>query len=324
MWKLVLAALLLALAVAPAAAEDAPFLVKRTAVDDLKAVIATVEPVHELVARARIGGTVASLGVREGDRVATGARIATVADQKLSLQLQAFQSRIQALQAERDQAQVDVNRAQKLIESGAVSQAALDQARTRLDVAERNLQALRGDRQVVEQQSAEGAVLAPGGGRVLRVPVAEGSVILPGETIAVIAAEHYILRLDLPERHAQFIKTGDEVLLGARGLNEDGDGKLRHGHVVLVYPRIDQGRVSADVEVDGLGDYFVGERTKVYIATGRRAALIVPSSYVYRRSGVSYVHLRAGGEIPVQVGMPTQDGIEILAGVREGDELVAP
>lgn len=316
-------ALLLAAIVTPAAAEQ-QFTVKRVMVDDLKAVIATVEPAHELVARARIGGTVASLGVKEGDSVAAGSRIGTVADQKLLLQMQALQSRIQAQEAERDQGQIDVKRAEALREVGAGTQVALDQARTRLDVAERNLQALRSDRQVVEQQSAEGAVLAPGGGRVLKVPVSEGSVVLPGETIAIIAAENYILRLTLPERHARFMKAGDTVLVGARGLGDAGEQAPRRGRVALVYPQIDQGRVIADVNVDGLGDYFVGERTKVYVATGTRPALIVPESFVSRRSGVNYVRLQAGDEIPVQVGLPTEGGVEILAGVHEGDVVVAP
>jgi multidrug efflux system membrane fusion protein len=121
--------------------------------------------------------------------------------------------------------------------AGVASQSQLDQARTTLDVAERTLQALRSDRQVIEQQSAEGAVLAPGAGRVLKVPVQEGSVVLPGETIAAIAADNYILRLQLPERHARFIKAGDTILVGARGLGAQRDEEeetLRRGKLVIV------------------------------------------------------------------------------------------
>ncbi len=298
--------------------------VERRLVADRKAVIATVEPVHELLARARIGGTIATLVVKEGDAVTAGDRIAVVADPKLSLQIQALQSRIQAQQAERDQAQIDFGRAQQLRGSGVVSQAQFDQSRTRLDVAERNLQALRSDRQVIEQQSAEGAVLAPGVGRVLKVPVSEGSVVLAGETIVAIAADNYILRLQLPERHARFLKTGDTILVGTRGLEEQDQETLRKGRVALVYPQIDQGRVIADVEVEALGDYFVGERTRVYVATGTRAALVVPDSCVYRRFGVSYAKLKDGTEVVVQVGLPTDDGIEVLAGLHEGDIVVTP
>lgn len=305
----------------PAAAQQAVVLQQ---VDDRKAVIATVEPVRELRARTRISGTIAALTVREGDRVAAGDRIALIVDPKLALQIQALESRMQAQSAAREQALIDFNRIQQLRGSGTASQAQLDQARTRLDVAERTLQALRSDREVVEQQSTEGAVLAPGAGRVLTVPVSVGSVALPGETVATLAADNYILRLQLPERHARSMKAGDTVLIGARGLQAQDQEVLRKGKVRLVYPQIDQGRVIADAEVEGLGDYFVGERTRVYVATGRRDALVVPSDYVYRRFGVSYLRLQDGREIVIQAGLPVDGGVEILAGAHEGDLVVAP
>jgi len=99
---------------------------------------------------------------------------------------------------------------------------------------------------------------------------------------------------------------------------------LHRGRVALVYPQIDQGRVIADVEVESLGDYFVGERTRVYVATGTRDALVVPESSVYRRFGVSYVKLKDGTEVAVQIGLPVEGGLEILAGLHEGDVVTTP
>jgi multidrug efflux pump subunit AcrA (membrane-fusion protein) len=95
---------LMAVAIAlPPLAGETP--VNRRAVDDRKAVIATVEPVHELVARARIDRTITSLAVKEGDWAHAEDRIAVVVDQKLLLQMRALDSRIEAQQAQRDQAQ---------------------------------------------------------------------------------------------------------------------------------------------------------------------------------------------------------------------------
>ncbi|MDI1285822.1 MAG: efflux RND transporter periplasmic adaptor subunit [Reyranella sp.] len=319
--KTAAALLLMAGALQPAPAQQA---VTRQQVDDLKAVIATVEPVRELPARARIGGTITALAVREGNQVAAGDRIALVVDPKLALQVQALESRIQAQSAAREQAQLDLNRVEQLRTSGTVSQAQLDQARTRLNVAERTYLALRSDREVVEQQSTEGAVLAPAAGRVLKVPVSVGSVVLAGETIATLATDNYILRLQLPERHARFMKAGDTILVGSRGLQQQDQETLRRGRVRLVYPQIDQGRVIADAEVDGLGDFFVGERTRVYVATGKRDALVVPDELVYRRYGVSYVKLKDGTEVVIQPGLPVDGGIEVLSGLDEGDVVVRP
>jgi len=304
------------------------FVVHATDVADRKAVVATVEPVHQLVARARIGGTIASLAIKEGDVVAAGAEIAVVADQKLALQMQALDSRIASQQSQRDQAKADFDRVAELQKRGVSTQTQLDQARTNLDVAERTLAAMRADRSVIAQQASEGAVLAPGTGRALNVPVSLGQVILPGETIATLAEDQFILRLQLPERHAQFMRAGDTVLIGARGMQAQATDSMREGKVRLVYPEIQGGRVIADVEVPGLGDYFVGERTRVYIDAGMRRTLVVPASYVYRRAGVNYVRLAGGDEIVVQPGEPRDigetKGVEILAGLKDGDTLAAP
>jgi len=320
--------LFLALLGARAAFAADTFVARAIDVADRKAVVATVEPVHQLVARARIGGTIASLAIKEGDVVAAGAEIAVVADQKLALQMQALDSRSASQQSQRDQAKADFDRVAELQKRGVSTQTQLDQARTNLDVAERNLAAMRADRSVIAQQASEGAVLAPGAGRALNVPVSVGQVILPGETIATLAEDQFILRLQLPERHARFMRAGDTVLIGARGMQAEATETMREGKVRLVYPEIRGGRVIADVEVPGLGDYFVGERTRVYIDAGTRRTLVVPASYVYRRAGVNYVRPAGGDEIVVQPGEARDiggaKGLEILAGLKDGDTLAAP
>lgn len=312
--------LLLALSCGARAGE---FTVKPVEIDDRKAVIGTVEPAHQLVARARIGGTIVQLGAREGDQVQAGAEIARVVDQKLALQMQALDSRIKSQQAQRDQAQLDFDRVSELMRRGVSTQTQFDQARTALDVASRNLAAMQSDRDVIVQQTAEGAVLAPGAGRVLTVPVSAGRVLMPGETVATIAEDQYILRLQLPERHAQFMRAGDKVLIGARGF-EGGKQATQSGVVRLVYPEITGGRVVADVDVPGLGDYFIGERTRVYVSTGKRSTLIVPPSAVYERAGVKFVKLKGGVEVVVQPGDAGPEGVEILSGLQPGDVVVTP
>ncbi|MGE5547057.1 MAG: efflux RND transporter periplasmic adaptor subunit [Solirubrobacterales bacterium] len=313
--RLPLAAALLCAAL-PALAGEAT--VQPRQIEDLKAVFGTVESVDEIPARARIGGTISGLLVDEGSRVEAGARIATIGDPKLALQTAGIEARLKAAEAERDLADIDYKRAQGLIAKGVATQARVDDARTRLEVATRTIAALKAEKQVSAERTNEGAVLAPAAGRVLKVPLTEGSVVMPGETIALIAAENYVLRVALPERHARFIKQGDSVLVGNRALSNT-DTPPRLGTVRQVYPRIEDGRVIADVGVDGLGDYFVGERVPVHVATGRREALVVPREAVHRRFGLDYVTLRDGSEVVVQAGAVTADGIEVLSGLRAGD-----
>lgn len=308
-------------------AQDAAYTVGVSLIEDQKSVFATVESVDVVAARARIGGTVTELLVDEGSPVEAGQVVARVVDQKLGLQAKSIDAQIQSAVAQRDLAKTSLARSEQLFTTGAIPKARLDEARTALDVAERALNSAQAQRQILEQTRVEGDVLAPAQGRVLKVNVTKGSVVLPGEAIANMAAEAYILRLQLPERHAQFISEGDTVQVAERGLGtltpENGQA-MRTGRIIQVYPEIKQGRVSADVEVDDLGDFFVGERIRVWVGAGARPAIVVPEAFLYKRYGVTFVKMEDGHEVVVQPGLPQPDGIEVLSGLEAGDVLVRP
>ncbi len=316
--------LAVALAIAAAGTASAQeFTVALQPIPDLKAVYGTVESLHLTPARSRNGGTIDQLTIQEGDRVQIGQRLATVADPKLPLQMAAIDARIRALMSQQAQAQIDLDRMQQLIKTGSVTRANYDAAQTNAAVVAANLAAMQAERAVTAEQIAEGDVLAPASGRILKVAVVNGAVVMPGETIATIAADAYLLRMRLPERHARFLHAGDKVLVGARGMDISPES-LTEGRVRLVYPEIDAGLVVADVDVANLGDFFVGERTRVFVATGTRMAMVVPESYVYKRFGVAYARVKGVGEVVVQPGLPAEGGIEVLSGLEAGDVLLPP
>jgi RND family efflux transporter MFP subunit len=324
----ILVAAVLALS-AQAAFAQQTFTVAPKAVADEKAVFATVESASVVPARARIGGTVAALNVKEGDAVKQGQVIATVGDDKLALQMKSLDAQISALEAQVAQAQADFTRAEDLFSRGTVPKTTLDQARTALNVASNMLKARSAERSVIQQQVTEGNVLAPTAGRVLKVPLTVGTVILPGETVASIAEQNFILRLRLPERHARFLKAGDTVRIAGEELGKSG---AQFGTIKLVYPQIEDGRVIADAAVANLGDYFVGERIRVWVSAGERDSTIVPGVFITTRFGIDYARVRKGNEtieVPVQRGrvlprpdMP--DALEILSGLNSGDVMVQP
>jgi len=298
-------------------------------VADEKAVFATVESVSVVPARGRIGGIIVQLNVREGDPVTRGQAIATIGDEKLALQMKSLDAQIDALQAQSSQARIDFTRTEGLVERGTLPRIKLDEARTAFNVAENTLLARTAERAVVQQQFNEGQVLAPAGGRVLRKQVAVGSVVLPGDPVAMIAQQDFKLRLRVPERHARFLKAGDKIRVDGA---EFGDPSPKSGVIDLVYPQIEDGRVIADATVENLGEYFVGDRLRVWISGGERMAFVIPPDYVTTRFGIDYVQVRQGnGTItaPVQRGRnlatpDLPDGLEILSGIRPGDQLVQP
>ncbi len=103
--------------------------------------------------------------------------------------------------------------------------------------------------------------------------------------------------------------------------------------ISLVYPELQDGRVIADAQADGLGKYFVGERVLVRISAGKRNTIVVPSEYLFKHFGLDYARIRQGDgktiDLVVQPGQPARlegdgDGIEVLAGLKLGDRLVRP
>jgi RND family efflux transporter MFP subunit len=306
------------------------FIVKPEKVADEKAVFATVESVRSVPARTRIGGTLVELTVKEGDAVKEGQVVANVSDEKLTLQISSLDAQILALEAQLAQAKIDLDRAQELVARGTIPKTRLDEAQTAFNVASNNLKARKAQRSVLQEQVAQGQVLAPTAGRVLTVPLTVGTVVLAGEPVATIAVQNFILRLRVPERHARFLKAGDTVRIDGEELGQDG---AKFGTIRLVYPQIEDGRVIADAEVAGLGDYFVGQRIRVWVSAGERESITVPGSFIITRFGVDYARVRKDAktviDVPVQRGralprpdMP--DALEILSGLKAGDVLVRP
>ncbi len=324
------AVLLLAAHSASNAQTTSRFAVETREVEDLKAVFATVRSKDLIEARVRTGGTVVSRKVEVGAQVEPGQVLAVIADPKIALKIKGLDAQIVGLESRVTTAKADLERTEQLKARGVAPQQRVDQLKTAFDVATNELTTARAERLVAEQQIAEGEVLAPARGRVLKVPVTDGSVVLPGESVATIAANAFLLRLELPERHARFLKLGDAVRIGARGLST-GELSVRQGRIVRVYPELEGGRVIADAEVADLGDYFIGERAVAWIAAGKRTAVVIPPAFLVKRFGLDLVRLAqdkgAALEVVVQRGQPApladgSAGIEVLAGIKPGDVLL--
>ena len=306
------------------------YTVVQSSVADEKSVFATIESSNVVPARARIGGTIVELHVRQGDRAEQGQVIAVIGDRKLGLEINSSAAQVQAAQAQLAQAKVEFDRARRLIASGAISQNSYDAARTAYDVAASNVKSLGAQRDVIEQQQTEGDVLAPTAGRIITVPVTAGTVVMPGDVVATLAEQDFVLRLEIPERHARYLKAGDPVRLDGADLGLDGP---RFGTIKLVYPQVENGHVVADATVQGLSDYFIGQRVRVWVTAGSRKAIVISAGFIVTRFGIDYVRLWSAKDgaidVPVQRGQhvprpPMPDGIEILSGLKPGDRLIRP
>ncbi|HQY44312.1 MAG TPA: efflux RND transporter periplasmic adaptor subunit [Paracoccaceae bacterium] len=285
-----------------------------------KALFGRVESRYVMPARSRIGGTLVTLDVSEGSEVKAGDVIGRIVDPKLESQLSAAQARIDAARSQLQNAEAELKRHDELLARGATTVQRVDQVRTTVEVARNALTEAEAARAVTSQQIAEGDVITPATGRILTVPQRLGAVVMPGEPVATVAGGGVFLRLAIPERHAAELTVGTKVAV------EDGTGIVEK-----VYPQIENGRVIADVAVEGLTDMFIGQRVLVHVPVERRAVLAVPEAAIETRSGIDYVRVATdAGDLPVAVVpgalVESEQGPmrEILSGLRSGDRVVTP
>jgi RND family efflux transporter MFP subunit len=305
-----------------AASAEQPHPLHEVTVTEWKAVFGQIETRDLVPARARLGGTLEAVAVSEGDRVEMGQVLGRVTDRKLTLQLNAVDAQLAALQAQLDNAEAELKRGEDLVERGVSTVQRLDALRTQVDVLTNQIEATRAERSVIEQQAADGTVLAPLSGVVLEVPVTTGAVVMPGEPVAMIGGGGFFLRLAVPERHAGFLTEGDEILIGE-------DGATRTGRLAKLYPQIRNGRVTLDVEVDGLSEAFTGARVLVRLPVGEHAALMVHEDAVLTRMGLDFVAVEEDGHVTeraVVLGkVQVVEGaalVEVVSGLKPGDRIV--
>jgi len=150
---------------------------------------------------------------------------------------------------------------------------------------------------------------------VQRAEKTEIHVVAPAWSLPVLARVPEVTRgIELAVGHGE---------LGLATERDRGEHGIRLG--------VEGGRVLADVEVDGLGDFFAGERTLVWIPVDQRRVIGVPPEAISNRYGIDYVRLVSGTapmEVAVIIGetFDTVEGarIEILSGLRDGDKVATP
>ncbi|MDO8902573.1 MAG: efflux RND transporter periplasmic adaptor subunit [Phenylobacterium sp.] len=306
-------------------AQGARLTLRLQPVDDLKPVAASVVTRDMAEARARIGGTLTELRVREGDEVRKGQLIGRVSDQRLTLETTAYDAQAAAAAAEAARASAELSRVQVLYDKGFYAKARLEQAQAAARAAEGMAAAARAQRAASAEMGSQGAILAPSSGRVVRADVPAGSVVAGGQSVATITSGEPLLRLELPEGQARALRVGDQAPVSAADL----PGLAAYGTVVQVYPSVTGGQVTADLRVEGLRADLIGQRVRVQVKVGEREALVVPKAYVATRFGLDFIRLigpdGAAREVAVQATpAPTPGQVEILSGAQAGDVLIPP
>jgi HlyD family secretion protein len=325
---------------------------------------------HRFVLSAPITGVLARPSLRAGDAVKEGAALlemAPVAPPLLDVRSRAqAEAQVKVAVAMRSQAEArrelsrhalalakaDFERQEKLVLSGALPRATLDEVELRRRSAEQELEAARlGVAIALSQQRAAEAALstgpgqaaalgkvtleAPATGTILRVIQESGGVIAAGTPILEVGDEHDLeVVVDMLSTDAVNVRPGASAAIERWG----GESALS-GHVRLVEPGgftklsalgVEEQRVNVLLDFDSppetraaLGDGYRVEAKVVIVDV--QDALRVPLSALFRDGEAWAVFTVKGGNARLahlELGRRNQRHAEVIRGLNEGDRVV--
>lgn len=237
-----------------------------------------------------------------------------------------------------EQAKSDRARVDRLRRDGILSTAEFDRVEADYQVAwnryEAALETVRQRRatvvqrqvevEIARQQLADATVRAPFDGTVQERQANPGQYMKTGDPLVMLVQVNPLrLRLEVPEREALRIRTGQEIRFKVTG-----ETRERSTQVSRISPALDRSSRVLVLEADVMnpGDLHAGSFAEARIVVQREVpALMVPRRSVRTFAGMEKVFVaQAGHAVEKDVTTEQVDGdwVEVTQGVQDGDQII--
>jgi RND family efflux transporter MFP subunit len=295
----------------------------------------TIEPVKEVEVRPRIAGIVEKIHVAAGDMVQKGQPLVEIERDLLESQVREAQATLREARVEQHYAQIELDRVMELERTGAASPKQGDEARARHESAEASVARAAAALDTLSTELSYATVTSPLAGRVLDVPVEEGSAVSPvtavtGGTLLLSLAATDTLHLEglVDENEVARVKVGQPARIRTEAFGD----RVFKGFVREIAPlgkRV-QNVTYFEVKIQVSDEDAQLLRPRMsgdgdIITEVVDDALVVPETALRYRGDHIYVDVLDGdqGTEPREVKVGIVDGarVQILSGLREGEKV---
>lgn len=287
--------------------------------------IGAIKPVHEANVASKILARVLEVNVNAGKKVAAGEILVKLSDDEQ-------RSRVQQAEADRDSmvaqfqlAKSEAARARQLIASNSISQAEFDIAVTRVQTTQAS--ADRANRAVEEAKVFLGfaTVVAPFSGIIVDKAVQPGDTVSPGQTLlSLYDPSQMQLVANVRESLAMKLQVGKQLPARLESL-----GYECLATVSEIVPKADASSRSFEVKVTGPcpAGVYSGMFGRLLLPLEDEQLLLIPAESIQRVGQLTFVQVLFEGSLArrsVQLGRHFKDQIEILSGLRAGEQVLVP
>ena len=295
---------------APAPLSAEVYVVKRVPLAQTLSTVGTLRANEAVTLVSELPRRLVKIHVNEGSEVAAGDLLFKLDDSDLVAELGETEARLKL-------AGTNKQRVNTLLPSNAISQ-------QQFDITTAELSILEAHKITQAAQISKTEIRAPFAGRVGVRLVSEGAFVSP--TTPLISLQDVSrIKVDfpLPERYAGEVKSGQRFTFTVAG-----NGRVFEGVVTVIEPAIDA--ATRSLRVRGLcaapqGLLPGGFAEVTLTLDGLINGFTVPSQAIVPSPRGQGVYLIADGKAklqPVEIGIRTDDAVQILRGVSEGDVVV--
>jgi len=268
-----------------------------------------VQPKLQAVIEAKVSGRITRLPVKLGQSVKQGEVLVELASQEV-------QARLDQATAAFRQAELDFNRTDNLRKQNAATQAELDTAQARYNVAKAS---------VAEAEALSGyaKILAPFDGVVARKLADEGDLAMPGKPLLDLDGRAGLrLVADVPSLLVGNVLPDAKLVVRVDTVPDAITGTLAE-----ISPAADPASRTVCMKVDlpETGGLRTGQFGRLALPVGEATFLFVPLPALVRRGQLEILFVAADGKAQmrlVRAGKETAQGLEILAGLTPGEAVV--
>ena len=283
----------------------------------------TVSAKATSVVASRMMGTVMSLRVKEGDRVAAGQVLLTIDDRDVAERVKAAEKALEGAKQQQSLSEITYQRYQKLYDEKALAGQELDQIGTQKKVADLEYERAKAMLAEVRVYQGFSTITSPVSGVITEKKIEEGSMAVPGMPLLLVEDNaSYRIEVNADEKMAGRVKTGMDVSVFIEALNRELAGK-----VTEVVPSVNSATRSFLVKISLKDkDLKNGYYARVAIPVGEKTVLLIPKKSVIERGQLSGVYTVERNSVItyrlVRVGKPYGDSVEILSGLNPGDTVI--
>ncbi len=281
-------------------------------------------PNQDVRIAAQVAGRVVAMKVAEGDAVRAGQLLAQIETRPLEEQRRAAGAALEQARTERDNAERNLARTERLFERGIAAGKEVEDARAQRATASAAVEKAGADLAAAQRQLVRASVRSPFDGQVVRrfVGVGEqvdGTAAQPLLEVANLARVE--LAAQVPSEHLSRVRVGQAAEVGCDAY----PGRDFAGRVIAIAPAVDPTTNAVLVRIlvanlERLLKVGMFGEARIALATKPNALTVPRSALAQGERGVAVYAV--SGELAVRtavkVGLETSDAVEILSGLKEG------